>query len=48
LPGQFEDNKKHGEGTMDYANGGTYTGDWLNDVRTGKGICIYENAERYK
>ena len=35
--GQLKDNKMHGKGTRIYANGTKYTGDWVDDKRTGNG-----------
>jgi hypothetical protein len=40
--------KRHGKGTMAYASGDKYTGDWLNDVKTGAGIYIFATGNRYK
>jgi hypothetical protein len=48
VSGQWEDGKKHGKGTMSYANGEKYTGDWLNDVREGEGIYTFANGDRYE
>ncbi len=33
---------------MDLANGDKYTGDWLDYARTGEGVCIYANGNRYE
>ncbi|CAF4171569.1 unnamed protein product [Rotaria magnacalcarata] len=36
LKGECKGGKKHGKGTMEYANGSNYTGDWIADKRTGE------------
>ena len=36
--GQFYDEKMHGQGTMDYANGDTYVGHWQHGLRHGEGV----------
>ena len=45
--GEFKDNKKHGKGKMDFANGDKYTGDWVDDVRMGNGVYIFATGDRY-
>ncbi len=45
--GEWKIGKRHGKGTMDYANGGKYTGIWVNDVRTGQGV-IWVSGNRYE
>ena len=30
---------------MNYLNGGSYVGDWLNNVKNGKGIAIFADVE---
>ena len=32
---------------MDHANGDKYTGDWVDDVKTGNGVYIFANGDRY-
>jgi len=46
--GQFKDNKRHGKGQMDYADGEKYTGDWLQGNQTGQGVYMFANGERYQ
>jgi hypothetical protein len=46
--GQFKNSKKHGKGEMDYANGDKYTGDWVADNRTGKGVYVCANRNQYE
>jgi hypothetical protein len=38
----------HGKGKMDFGNGDKYTGDWVDDARTGQGIYIFVNGDRYE
>jgi len=33
---------------MNYADGDKCTGDWVDDVRTGEGVYIYANGDRYE
>jgi len=35
--GEWENGKKHGKGTLTYANGATYEGDWVNGKKHGQG-----------
>ncbi|CAF3914182.1 unnamed protein product [Adineta steineri] len=46
--GQFKDNKEHGKGQADFVNGDKYTGDWINSDRTGQGLYIFANGDRYE
>ena len=46
--GQCLDGKKHGKGTMHYANGYIYTGDWIGDMANGEGIFTWPNGDRYE
>jgi hypothetical protein len=48
LLGQFKDNKKHGKGKIDYHTGDKYTGAWIDDNRTGQGVYIFANGDRYE
>ena len=38
----------HGEGIMNFANGEKYTGDWCHGLRTGTGVYIFSNGDRYE
>jgi len=38
---------KPGNGTMFYANGDVYTGEWINNVRHGYGTMSYSNGDIY-
>ncbi len=33
---------------MNYANGDKYTGNWVDDARTGEGVYIFANRNRYQ
>ena len=39
--------KRHGRGTLTYANGGTYTGDWKDDKRHGHGTYTFADGRTY-
>ena len=39
--------EREGKGKMNYNNGYYYEGNWINDIRNGKGI-LYKNEEDYK
>lgn len=41
--------ERHGFGTMDYANGDVYEGEWVNGKRHGKGVLFYQkDGNRYE
>jgi hypothetical protein len=46
--GEMVDNKREGQGIMEYDNGRHYTGRWLNDLRDGMGIEVYQNGNVFK
>jgi hypothetical protein len=46
--GEMKDGKKHGKGKMDYASGGSYTGIWVDDSRTGQGVYTWSSGNRYE
>ncbi len=53
LLGQFKDNKQHGKGTFVWGAstqwaGEKYTGDWVDGSRTGQGVYIEANGNRYE
>ena len=48
LEGETADGKRHGKGKMDYANGDSYTGIWVNDQRTGHGVHTTLDGSRYE
>ena len=45
--GEEKYGKPHGNGTMIYANGDRYIGDWLMGEKNGKGIQKYANNDEY-
>jgi hypothetical protein len=46
--GSWRDGRRHGEGTVSYSTGDSYTGGWRNNDRTdGKGTCRYANGDVY-
>ncbi len=48
LWGEFKDNKRHGTGKIDCANGDKYLGGWIDDNRTGQGVDIYASGNYYE
>ncbi len=46
--GQYKDGKINGKGTLYYADGDKYTGDFVNDKKEGEGIYIWGNGNRYE
>ncbi|CAF4042965.1 unnamed protein product [Adineta steineri] len=45
---EMKGEKKHGKGQMEFANGDKYTGIWVEGTRTGQGVFIYANSDRYE
>lgn len=43
--GMFHDNKKNGNGYLFYANGGRFSGEFVNDTPTGPGVLIRSNGD---
>ncbi|CAN0438405.1 unnamed protein product, partial [Ascophyllum nodosum] len=44
----WQENFRHGRGTMTYASGNTYEGDWVEDRKEGEGIMTWvHRRERY-
>ena len=50
--GQWKDNKRHGQGTLDFSNelsgdyfGAKYSGEWKYDERHGNGVQIFPNGD---
>ena len=37
----------HGTGEMTFPNGDKYTGDWNQGKRSGHGLYLYSNGNRY-
>ena len=48
IEGEWKDNKYQGKGHIEYADGNTYTGDWVNDNREGHGVLVYKSSARYE
>lgn len=46
--GDFENNKRSGDGTMKWNNGDMYKGEWKRDQRNGQGTHTYANDEKYE
>ena len=51
--GQYKDDKKHGKGEQVWGfatkwAGDKYKGDWVEDVRTGRGVYTLANGDRYE
>lgn len=45
--GQWEADQRHGYGTTYFADGGIFTGTYLNNVRSGFGIYTYPSGNQY-
>jgi hypothetical protein len=45
--GEMKDGKKHGKGKMDFANGDSYTGIWVDDKKTGPGLFTSPGGTTY-
>ena len=48
IEGQWKEDKRHGNGHMEYEDGVTYTGDWVNDNYEGHGVYVFKSGERYE
>jgi hypothetical protein len=47
--GDWDNDKENGQGTMIYAdNGRTYTGEWKDGIRVGKGIITFKSGDSYE
>ena len=46
--GEAENNKRHGKGTMVWADGAKYDGSWKNDMAHGYGKFKYANGDIYE
>lgn len=46
--GLFKNEKMQGNGTCQYANEGSYTGDWVDGKRMGHGATTWSNGDRYE
>ena len=45
--GDFEDNKKHGEGTYTWVNEDKYVGEWKDNKQHGQGTKTWANGDKY-
>ena len=45
--GEFKDGKKHGQGTLTYANLDNYVGEYKDDKIHGQGIYTLANGDKY-
>ena len=43
--GNWKKNKKEGKGIIHYSNGDCYDGDFLNNLRDGRGIYCYKEKD---
>lgn len=46
--GEFLEGKKHGKGTLTWANGDRYEGDWVDNKMQGKGTKFHRSGDRYE
>jgi hypothetical protein len=46
--GQFKNRLFHGKGTMKYANGNVYIGNWVKNERVGKDQLTFVNGDQYR
>ena len=46
--GQYKKGLKHGKGEFYLADGSSYIGDWVNDLRQGKGVETDPNGTTYQ
>ncbi len=46
--GEFKDDQQNGNGTYYFVNGKKYTGGWVNNQKTGQGVLILANGDRYE
>ena len=45
--GEYEDDKRHGQGTYIWHDGLTYTGEWKDDKISGQGIKTWPEGDKY-
>ena len=45
--GQMEGGKRHGYGTITWADGEKYVGEWKNGKRDGNGTCTHADGHKY-
>ncbi|CAF3596767.1 unnamed protein product [Rotaria sp. Silwood1] len=44
---EWKDGRRHGKGTMHYADGRSYVGDWVDNHRSGHGTFNFVSGDRY-
>merc|ERR1719473_432707 len=44
--GQWKDDVREGEGTMEYDGDSIYVGQWVDDLRQGKGKCDFTGKDK--
>jgi len=44
--GEWKNNRKHGQGTYTYPDGGKYEGEWKDGKRTGQGTYTHSNGDK--
>ncbi len=45
--GDWQNDKRHGQGKMLYYDGSSYEGQWVNNLRQGQGTMVFSNKETY-
>ena len=45
--GEFVDGVRQGKGKINFSNGNSYNGDWLDDKQTGFGTLYYKDGSKY-
>jgi len=46
--GEWKDGKKHGQGTLTWANGSKYEGEWKDGKRHGQGTLAWASGKKYE
>ncbi len=46
MPGEWQDDQKHGHGLYRWTNGECYEGQWLTNLKHGSGILILPDGKR--
>ena len=45
--GEWQDDKRHGQGTYTFASGDKYVGKWKDDKKHGQGTFTFANGDKY-
>lgn len=48
MTGQFEDGKRHGQGTCTFANGDVYSGQWIDGNIMGYGKYFFKSEKKFQ